>query len=92
MDIPKRKKGYLVDSVDYETAIKTVKNWQKQVNWVNEESLDRELENAFIDWGVAQGYINALTGLRVISLEDYKFLSRKQLVIMERLKKLKEKR
>ena len=92
MDIPKQKKGYLVDSTDYEAAIKAARLWQEQANQVSEESLNKELKEAFIDWGVAQGYINSLRRLKVISQEDYEFLAKKQLVIMERLKNLKEKR
>lgn len=84
------KKGYIVDATDYEAAIKSTRLWQEQANQVSEESLRRELEGAFIDWGVAQGYINGLKRVKVISQEDYEFLAKKQLVIMERLKKLKK--
>lgn len=83
------KKGYIVDATDYEAAIKAARNWQEQANQVSEESLRRELEGAFIDWGIAQGYINGLKQVKVISQEDYVFLAKKQLVIWERLKNLK---
>lgn len=84
------KKGYIVDATDYEAAIKSTRLWQEQANQVDEESLRSELEEAFVDWGIAQGYINGLRQVQVISQEDYVFLAKKQLVIWERLKNLKK--
>lgn len=84
MIIPKQKMGYLIDKQDYEATIKSSRLWQKQT----EEELTTE--EAFIDWGIAQGYINCLKQLQVISKEDYEILSKEQLKIMNLMNRLKK--
>lgn len=92
MIIPNPKKGYLVDASDVKSAVMSAHLWQQQANQVTEESSESELDEAFIDWGVAQGCINILKKLQTISKEDYEYLSRQQKIIQERLKLLDKKR
>lgn len=62
-----------------------------QAKGVTEKSSKEEIDEAFIDWGITQGIINALKKLCLISKQEYESLSNQQKAIREYLNALNKK-
>jgi hypothetical protein len=84
--------GYFLSNTVTAKAVTKAENWQKQADSVNEHSTKSEIIEAYVDYGVTQGYLNCMRELEDISWMDYERLSRKQKQIRERLSELLEKR
>ncbi len=89
----KRRRGKIFVTGEARTRVlKSARSWQKQAGSVNEVSTQSELVEAFVDWGITQGYLNCMRLSGIAPLGPYEEVSKKQQHIRNKLGELQEKK
>ncbi len=73
-------------------VLKSAKSWQKQADSASEKSNNAELTEAFVDWGITQGYLNCMRLSDIAPLGPYEEVSKKQQHIRNKLGELQERK
>lgn len=86
------KRSYLIDTEDFTAVMKDIKAMQNKANSVTDESADREIKTALTQHVNAMGKIECLSGLKLLTGNEYSDLMQQQHRTGEKLCDLQKRR